>query len=65
MVYTFFAICAYILMRAFEVLFADKKDARWYTITTRIIAAFVLYAALSGMLVCYFSGLEPLGFSGE
>ena len=65
MAYTFFAICAYILMRAFEVLFADQKGKRWYTIATRIIAVFVLYAAIAGMLVFYFEKLKPLGFDSN
>jgi len=65
MPYTFFAICAYILMRAFEVLFEHRKDEKWYRITVACIAIAVLYCAVSGMLVLYFEDLKPLGFSAK
>jgi len=64
MSYTFFAICAYIFMRAFEVLLADQKDKRWYKIAIRIVAAAVIYTAIAGMLVFFFK-LRPLGFEAD
>ena len=60
--YTFFAIGAYIFMRAFEVMFADRKDSLWYRRTIRVVACAVLYAALASMLWFYFNGLHLLGF---
>jgi hypothetical protein len=57
-----FAISAYILMRAFEVLFADRRDKTWYKLTIRIIACAVLYTAAASMVWFYFEGLHLLGF---
>ena len=65
MSYTLFAICAYILMRAFEVMFADQKEQRWYRLTMRVVAGVVLYEAVAGMAVFYFDQLRPLGFSAK
>jgi len=62
---TFFAVCAYVFMRAFEVLFADQKDRRWYKAVIRSVAGAVLYAAVAGMLVLYFQDFRPLGFSSR
>ncbi len=63
--YVLFSVSAYIFMRAFEVLFADKKDRQWYKTTIKIIAIGVVYTALAGMLVFYFTDLRLLGFSPE
>ncbi len=65
MAYTFFAVCAYVFMRAFEVLFADQKDQRWYKAIIRVVAVIVLYTAVAGMLVFYFHTLRPLGFNAN
>ena len=65
MAYTFFAICAYIFMRAFEVIFADQKERRWYRIAIRVVGVAVLYCALASMLVFYFQNIRPLGFDGK
>jgi hypothetical protein len=62
MTYTFFAVCAYIFMRAFEVLFQGQKEKGWYKVVVRIIGCGVLYAAVAAMLVFYFDGLHLLGF---
>lgn len=60
--YVLFAISAYIFMRAFEVVFSDRKDAPWYRKTIRIIGCAVLYAAFAAMVVFYFNGIRLLGF---
>jgi len=60
--YVFFAVAAYIFMRAFEVIFSDQQKKRWYGLATRIIGILVLYTAVSAMLVIYFEKLRPLGF---
>lgn len=62
MAYTLFTVCAYVFMRAFEVLFADRKDQRWYRIAIGVVAAAVLYAAAAGMLGFYFNSFRALGF---
>ena len=60
--YVFFAVAAYIFMRAFEVIFSDQQKKRWYRNATRIIGILVLYTAIAAMLVIYFEKLRPLGF---
>jgi len=60
--YVFFAVSAYIFMRAFEVIFSDQQQKRWYGLATRIIGILVLYTAIAAMLVIYFEKLRPLGF---
>lgn len=60
--YVFFAVAAYIFMRAFEVIFSDQQKKQWYKNTTRIIGILVLYTAIAAMLVIYFEKLRPLGF---
>jgi hypothetical protein len=60
--YVFFAVAAYIFMRAFEVIFSDQQKKRWYRNTSRIIGILVLYTAIAAMLVIYFEKLRPLGF---
>lgn len=57
-----FAISAYIFMRAFEVIFSDRKDRRWYKIAIRIVACAVLYTAVASMIWFYFQNLHLLGF---
>jgi hypothetical protein len=61
--YVFFAIAAYIFMRAFEVIFADQQKKQWYKNTSRIIGIVVFYTAICAMLVMYFDKLRPLGFA--
>jgi hypothetical protein len=63
--YTFFAISAYIFMRAFEVVFSDRKEAHWYKVTIRIVGCAVLYAAFAAMIWLYFSGIHLLGFDPD
>jgi len=58
----FFAIAAYVFMRAFEVLFSDQKGRTWYRRTIRVVACAVLYTAVASMLWFYFNGLHLLGF---
>ena len=60
--YVFFAVAAYIFMRAFEVIFSEQQQQRWYINTSRIIGILVLYTAVAAMLVIYFEKLRPLGF---
>ena len=60
--YVFFAVSAYIFMRAFEVIFTNQHKKRWYKNTSRIIGVFVLYTAIAAMLVFYFHKLRLLGF---
>jgi hypothetical protein len=60
--YVLFAISAYIFMRAFEVLFSDQKETKWYKKTIRIIGGAVLYTAIAGMMIFYFNGIHLLGF---
>ena len=60
--YVFFAVAAYIFMRAFEVIFSDQQKKRWYKNTSRIIGILVLYTAVAAMLVFYFTKCRPLGF---
>ena len=60
--YVFFTVSAYIFMRAFEVIFSDQKEKRWYRNTSRIIGILVLYTAVAAMLIFYFEKLRPLGF---
>lgn len=62
MPYTLFAISAYIFMRAFEVMFNDKKEEKWYKISIRIIAGLVLFTGVAAMLLYYFKDLHLLGF---
>ena len=61
--YVFFTIAAYIFMRAFEVICADQQKKQWYKNTAKIIGIYVLYTAISAMLVIYFTKLRPLGFT--
>jgi hypothetical protein len=61
--YVFFAVSAYIFMRAFEVIFADQQKKQWYKTTSKIIGIIVLYTAVSAMLIFYFTKLRLLGFS--
>ena len=61
--YVFFAVSAYIFMRAFEVIFSNQQKKRWYKNTSRIIGIFVLYTAIAAMLVFYFGKLRLLGFA--
>ena len=63
MAYTFFAVSAYIFMRAFEVVFADQKEEKWYKITTKVIGSILLFIAFSAMIVFYFKDLHLLGFN--
>jgi len=63
MLLTFFAINAYILMRAFEVVFADQKDARWYKVTLRAIGCVVLYVAVTTLICFYYDGIHFLGLN--
>jgi hypothetical protein len=58
----FFAISAYIFMRAFEVIFADQKKQLWYNRTIRIIGYVVLYTAIASMIWFYFEKIHLLGF---
>lgn len=60
--YVFFAVAAYIFMRAFEVIFSEQQQQRWYINASRIIGILVLYTAIAAMLVIYFEKLRPLGF---
>lgn len=62
MAYTLFSISAYIFMRAFEVMFNDKKEEKWYKISIRIIAGLVLFTGVAAMLLYYFKDLHLLGF---
>jgi hypothetical protein len=63
MSYVFFAVSAYIFMRAFEVIFSGQKEKRWYRYTLRIIGILVLYTAVAAMLIFYFEKLHLLGFA--
>jgi hypothetical protein len=58
----FFTISFYIFMRAFEVLFVDHKDRKWYKLTIKIIAIAVLYSAFASMIFFYFNKVHLLGF---
>lgn len=60
--YTFFAIGAYIVMRALRVLFEEYKQTRWYKILMIVIALCVLYAAVASLIVWY-KEMPLLGFS--
>jgi len=60
--YVFFAISAYIFMRAFEVIFSDQKENPWYRKTIRTIGCAVLYTSISAMILFYFNGINLLGF---
>jgi hypothetical protein len=60
--YVFFAVAAYIFMRAFEVIFSEHQKKRWYKNASRIIGVIVLYTAIAAMLVFYFEKLRLLGF---
>jgi len=60
--YVFFAVSAYIFMRAFEVIFSGQKEKQWYRYTSRIIGVLVLYTAVAAMLIFYFEKLRLLGF---
>ena len=60
--YVFFAISAYVFMRAFEVVFSEQKNAPWYKKTIRIVGCAVLYSAVAAMIWFYFNGLRLLGF---
>lgn len=63
MSYVFFAVSAYIFMRAFEVIFSGQKEKRWYRYTSRIIGVLVIYTAIAAMLIFYFENLRLLGFA--
>jgi hypothetical protein len=60
--YTLFTVSVYVLMRAFEVVFADKKNKPWYKTSIKVIGLLAIYAALSALLSFYFSGIQLLGF---
>jgi len=60
--YVLFAISAYIFMRAFEVIFSDQKETKWYRTIIRIVGCAVLYTAMAAMLVFYFHNVLLLGF---
>ncbi len=60
--YALFAVSAYIFMRAFEVIFSDRKETKWYSAAIRIIGCAVLYTAVAAMIWFYFSGIHLLGF---
>jgi len=62
MSYVFFAISAYIFMRAFEVIFSDQKETPGYKKTIRVIGCAVLYTAIASMIWFYFHGVHLLGF---
>ncbi len=59
--YIFVAIGCYIIMRAFEVIFAEQKGQTWCRWTLRVIAVIALYAALAGVIV-YYKEIPFLGF---
>ena len=61
----FFAISAYIFMRAFEVLCSGQKNRVWYQRTMPVIACAVLYTSVAAMLVFYFKDLHWLGFDPQ
>jgi hypothetical protein len=63
--YVLFSISTYIFMRAFEVIFSDQKDTRWYRRTIRIIGCVVLYTATAAMIFFYFEGVHLLGFDPD
>lgn len=63
MSYVFFAVSAYIFMRAFEVIFSGQKEKQWYRYTSRIIGILVIYTAIAAMLIFYFENLRLLGFA--
>jgi len=63
--YVFFAVAAYIFMRAFEAIFADQQKKQWYKNASKIIGIVVLYTAICAMVVFYFTKLRLLGFSAE
>ena len=63
--YALFAVSAYIFMRAFEVVFADKKTTTWYRKTIRTIGCLVLYTAIASMVWFYFEGAHLLGFDPD
>ena len=60
--YVFFAVSAYIFMRAFEVIFSGQQTRRWYWYTSRVIGILVLYTAVAAMLIFYFEKVRLLGF---
>jgi hypothetical protein len=60
--YVFFAISAYIFMRAFEVGCADWKDQPGYRAVIKVVALAVLYTSVAAMLVFFFNDLHLLGF---
>jgi hypothetical protein len=62
MAYVLYAVCAYVFMRAFEVLFNDRKDEQWYGMAIKVVALLVLYTAVAGILSFYFQDWELLGF---
>ena len=57
-----FAVSAYIIMRAFEVLCAGQKEKLWYRRTIAVIACAVLYTSVAAMVYFYFNGIHLLGF---
>ena len=59
--YALFAVSAYILMRATEVLLAGKKEEAWYKWFIGAIACGVIYTSIASMLWFYFEGLHLLG----
>jgi len=60
--YALFAVSAYIFMRAFEVVFSDRKDNKWYRTAIRTIGCAVLYTSAASMIWFYFNGIHLLGF---
>ena len=63
--YVFFAISAYIFMRAFEVLFSGYRNKGWYKWTIALIAVAVIYTALASMVTFYHEGIHWLGFKPD
>ena len=59
--YTFFTVCAYVFMRAFEVLCPESKEEDWYKTAIKVISCLVLYAAFASMMIFYFEGIHLLG----
>ena len=49
-------------MRAFEVIFADQREAVWCRNTVRLIGCLVLYTSVASMVWFYFNGIHLLGF---
>lgn len=51
--YTFFAVAAYIFMRAFETIFSDQKNKHWYKTAIKVIGWVVLYGAVAALISFY------------